>query len=102
VPSNFKKMVKARMEETGESWQAAARGVRQQGEKQVRKDLIDFIVRFEPVSTERKVEIRQKLEGMTTLELRALAQERAAVNIALGAGHEEKDWTEEEQEDRRL
>jgi hypothetical protein len=28
VPSNFKKMVRARMAETGESWQAAARYIR--------------------------------------------------------------------------
>jgi hypothetical protein len=29
MPSNFKKMVRARMAETGESWQAAARHVRE-------------------------------------------------------------------------
>jgi hypothetical protein len=88
VPSNFKKMVKARMEETGESWQAAARGVRQQGE-QVRKKLVDYIVRFEPGSEERKKEIRQKLEKKTTRELHALSMEVAAANIAVGMVKEE-------------
>src|SRR5277367_1345274 len=31
MPSNFKKLVRARMEKTGESWQTAARHVRAQG-----------------------------------------------------------------------
>jgi hypothetical protein len=93
-------MVKARMEETGESWQAAAREVRQQGEKQVRKELVDYILRFTAGTAEHKKEILQKLAKKTTRELRALSMEVAAANIAVGM--EEKDWTEEEQEDGEL
>lgn len=57
-------------------------------DEKIRKELVDYIVRFEPVSAERKEEIRQKLEKMTAPQLRALSMERAAVNIALGVGKE--------------
>lgn len=31
-------------------------------EEQIRRELMEYLLRFEPVSAERKVELRQKLE----------------------------------------
>lgn len=49
MPSNFKRLVRARMAETGESWQPAARWVRKQESDRLLMDFADEVVRASDV-----------------------------------------------------